>query len=442
MRIRVRELFKHCARRVAEAGAASAHLEALRQQEGVKVNENMRSDALGMLVPDWAHARRDLLEPERRLGLSELDVGLPERAIAPIGDVGTKEIGRFPERSPLAETRVPGYPQARAARTRGGHQRHLAAGAGALAVLQDAADLPLHRCRLEAFVGPAGTGGQPGDRRFHPPAEPFVDRPLFSPPVDRAIEDHGLGGVGTARKPNLDAFRHRLPAADGKRGSEPPHLRLGRAYDGAPATLAQPCEIGGASHAAVGAPHPPQRSVPGLHGGRDGRSLGWYEVFDPASGEYTVLADVRGSTSTQPFAVRAATWQPWSLAPESTLSAGARTPNDCNTGLRAGHDPQRDRWWFRAPFPPPRSGIGCAYLAARSLACGNEAPGTVVATNERYDPEAIRWETYAPIPVPRHGLHGTTVAVVGNMVYKAMGGAAITGGSVQRAYHNAFSLAD
>ena len=414
LRVHVRELFEHGARRVAEAGAALPHLKALAAHEDVKVNEDMRRDAIGMLVPDRAHARLVLLDPERRLGLSELDVGLSERMIAPIRDVGTQQMGRFRERGPLAESSVAGYPQAKAGRICGGHQRHLAAGGGALALLQDAADLPLHRCRIGAFVGAADTGGQAGERRFDPPAELPVDGPLFSPPVDRATEDHGLAGVGTARKRNLDAFLHRPPAAGGERGSEPPHLRLGRARHGAPATLAQPRRIGGAGHAAVGAPHPPQRSVPGLHGARDGRSLGWYEVFDPASGQYTMLANVPGSTPTQPFAGQRCHMGPVGAGDRIHAIGGRKNSYGYNTGLRAVYDPQGDRWGFCAPLPTPRSGIRCAYLAGRSLAFGGEAPGVVFAANEGYDPEGNRWETYAPI----------------------------TGGSVQGAYHDAFTLAD
>ena len=43
------------------------------------------------------------------------------------------------------------------------------------------------------------------------------------------------------------------------------------------------------------------------------------------------------------------------------------------------------------------------------------------------------------MPVPRHGLHGATAAVIDDMVY-VPGGAPITGGSVQGAYHDAFTF--
>jgi hypothetical protein len=41
--------------------------------------------------------------------------------------------------------------------------------------------------------------------------------------------------------------------------------------------------------------------------------------------------------------------------------------------------------------------------------------------------------------VPRHGLHGATVAVIGKMVH-VPGGGPVPGGSVQGAYHDAFTF--
>ena len=41
--------------------------------------------------------------------------------------------------------------------------------------------------------------------------------------------------------------------------------------------------------------------------------------------------------------------------------------------------------------------------------------------------------------IPRHGLHGATVAVIGNRVH-VPGGGPVPGGSVQGAYHDAFTF--
>jgi hypothetical protein len=42
--------------------------------------------------------------------------------------------------------------------------------------------------------------------------------------------------------------------------------------------------------------------------------------------------------------------------------------------------------------------------------------------------------------IPRHGLHGATVAVIGDKVH-VPGGGPVPGGSIQGAYHDAFTFA-
>jgi hypothetical protein len=41
--------------------------------------------------------------------------------------------------------------------------------------------------------------------------------------------------------------------------------------------------------------------------------------------------------------------------------------------------------------------------------------------------------------IPRHGLHGSTCAVIGNMMH-VPGGGPVPGGQVQGAYHDAFTF--
>ena len=62
----------------------------------------------------------------------------------------------------------------------------------------------------------------------------------------------------------------RAPAVRrGELGGELLQLRLGRADDVAPAGLAQPGQVPGAGHAAIGDPDPADHAMPGLHGGHD-----------------------------------------------------------------------------------------------------------------------------------------------------------------------------
>ena len=71
---------------------------------------------------------------------------------------------------------------------------------------------------------------------------------------------------------------------------------------------------------------------------------------------------------------------------------------------------------------------------------GGESTGRVYGTNEAYDPTTDLWEALAPMALPRHGLHGATVAVIGDLIH-VPGGGPLPGGSLQGAYHDAFTLA-
>jgi N-acetylneuraminic acid mutarotase len=177
-----------------------------------------------------------------------------------------------------------------------------------------------------------------------------------------------------------------------------------------------------------------------LLGGRDIRSLDRHEVYDPQTKTYEILSGMRGSTPTQPFAGQRCHMGAVVVDGAIHLIGGRKDSYDFNTSLHSVYDSQSDRWSFRAPLPTPRSGLSCAYASGKILAFGGEAPGVVFEANEAYDPATDRWEVLAPMPVPRHGLHGATAAVIGDMVY-VPGGAPITGGSVQGAYHDAFTLA-
>jgi len=177
-----------------------------------------------------------------------------------------------------------------------------------------------------------------------------------------------------------------------------------------------------------------------LLGGRDIRSLDWHEVFDPATGKYKILEGMRGSTPTQPFAGQRCHMGAVVVDGRIHAIGGRKDSYDFNTGLHSVYDPKSDTWSFRRPLPTARSGVCAAYVSNRIIVFGGEAPGIVYAANEGYDPASDRWEVLAPMPVPRHGLHGATAAVIGDRVH-VPGGAPITGGSVQGAYHDVFTFA-
>ena len=97
MRLYPRKLFEDGTRRVAEAGALLPHLQTFPQHEGEEANENVSLDAVFSLVPNRTHVQLILLDPECRLRLSELNVGLPELFVAPIVDIRPQEVGALGE---------------------------------------------------------------------------------------------------------------------------------------------------------------------------------------------------------------------------------------------------------------------------------------------------------------------------------------------------------
>jgi N-acetylneuraminic acid mutarotase len=176
-----------------------------------------------------------------------------------------------------------------------------------------------------------------------------------------------------------------------------------------------------------------------LLGGRDVRSVEWHEVYDPQSDKYQILGGMRGSTATQPFVGQRDHMGVVVVDGKIHAIAGRMDSFDFNTGLNAVYDPKSDGWTFREPLPTPRSGPSAAFINGKIVVFGGEATGRVFGTNEAYDPKTDTWEALAPMKIPRHGLHGATVAVIGDMIH-VPGGGPVPGGSIQGAYHDAFTL--
>jgi N-acetylneuraminic acid mutarotase len=176
-----------------------------------------------------------------------------------------------------------------------------------------------------------------------------------------------------------------------------------------------------------------------LLGGRDVRSVEWHEIYDPQTDKYQILAGMRGSTGTQPFVGQRDHMGVVVVGRRIHAIGGRMDSYDFNTGLNAIYDPGTDAWSFGAPLPTPRSGVSAVYINGRIVVFGGEATGKVFGTNEAYDSQADRWEALTPMRVPRHGLHGATVAVIGDMVH-VPGGGPVPGGSIQGAYHDAFTF--
>jgi N-acetylneuraminic acid mutarotase len=148
---------------------------------------------------------------------------------------------------------------------------------------------------------------------------------------------------------------------------------------------------------------------------------------------------MKGSTGTQPFVGQRDHIGVAVVDGKIHAIAGRMDSYDFNTSLNAVYDPKADAWSFRAPLPTARSGPSCAYIGGKIVVFGGEATGRVFGTNELYDPNTDSWEAGTPMAIPRHGLHGSTCAVIGNMMH-VPGGGPVPGGQVQGAYHDAFTF--
>ena len=79
-------------------------------------------------------------------------------------------------------------------------------------MLQDAADLPVHRRRINTRLRTSQPRCQAPERFFDTLAELVMHGALFAAPVGRAAQDHLLVGLGVARQLDLDAFVDCAPA--------------------------------------------------------------------------------------------------------------------------------------------------------------------------------------------------------------------------------------
>jgi Kelch motif/Galactose oxidase, central domain len=84
-------------------------------------------------------------------------------------------------------------------------------------------------------------------------------------------------------------------------------------------------------------------------------------------------------------------------------------------------DPATGEWKALQPIPEARSGTGLALAGGMLVSVGGEGPDTTFDTVLGYDLAEGRWRELPDLPTPRHGL---AVASVGNRVY-AIGGSPV-----------------
>jgi N-acetylneuraminic acid mutarotase len=163
-------------------------------------------------------------------------------------------------------------------------------------------------------------------------------------------------------------------------------------------------------------------------------SLTAHEVFDPAAGAF-----VAGGAAAAPTARNHAAA---GVIGGRLVVTGGRGPGHegsdaVNLPATELFDPATGVWSVSAPLPTPRSGGASAVLGGRLYVLGGGLPGdTVHATVERFDPASGTWERLPDMPAPATGHRavavGDSLYVVGG--FATRGGARAGNGGVATAY--------
>ena len=296
------------------------------------------------------------------------------------------------------------------------------------------ASLPLPRSEMAwgtAWAGRlhviGGYGEGRVDRTYHHIYDPADDRWYLAAPLPRGANHvavvglagriYALGGfIEQNTDPVADAYAYDVAADRWATIAPLPRPR------GAAAAVA----LDGKVHLIGGASAPKEERA----------SVGWHETYDPDTDRWTRLKALPGARDH----VGCAAW-----GGRIHVIGGRFNTFEYNTGLHHAYFPDRDTWEQRAPLPTVRSGHGLVVYRDRLFAMGGEA-GIVVGGQitqarvfgqmESYDPQTDTWQSHAPMPTPRHAVGA---ALLGETIYVA-GGGAVTGGSVQSAVNEAFTL--
>jgi N-acetylneuraminic acid mutarotase len=265
------------------------------------------------------------------------------------------------------------------------------------------------------------------DRAYHHIYEPASDRWFSGAPLPRGANHvavaadagrvYALGGfIEQNRNPDHNAYAYDI-AEDRWRAIAP----LPRPRGAAAAVV-----LDGRVHLIGGASEPTMERA----------SVGWHEVYDPQADTWATLKALPGARDHVGCAA---------FEGRIHVIGGRFNTFEYNTGLHHVYLPDRDTWEERSPLPTVRSGHGLVVYRNRLFAMGGEAgliehgqitQARVFGQMESYDPTSDTWMSHAPMLTPRHAVGA---AAIGDWIYVA-GGGAVTGGAVQSAVHEAFTL--
>jgi N-acetylneuraminic acid mutarotase len=265
------------------------------------------------------------------------------------------------------------------------------------------------------------------DRTYHQVYDPGADRWSDAAPLPRGANHvavaaaagrvYAMGGF-TEQNRNADTNAYGYDVAANRWSMIAPLTR--------PRGAAAAVALNGRIHLIGGAGEPANERA----------SVGWHEVYDPKSDTWSTLKPLPGARDHAGVVF---------FGGAIHLIGGRFNTFEYNTGLHHVYIVERNTWEVRAPMPTPRSGHGLVAYRNRLFAMGGE--GGVIARGriteakvfgqmESYDPKTDRWQRHMPMQTPRHAVAAVSI---GDWIYVA-GGGAVTGGAIQSAVHEAFTL--
>src|SRR5438128_5276539 len=201
------ELFKEGTRAVTESGADHPLFECLPEHVGEKADQNVRFDPSGLVMPDRADRKIALVNAERRLRFSELNVGLPEILGRPVLDVRAKDVTALAGAQPVIPFRSDAPRETQPRR----HSRviidaHRVASCRASIPFEEPADLSLDAAAIERVARTDHPVAETLESFFDSFGEALMDRFLFLNPFVRAAQHERLRSVRTEADTHLHSF--------------------------------------------------------------------------------------------------------------------------------------------------------------------------------------------------------------------------------------------
>lgn len=153
-----------------------------------------------------------------------------------------------------------------------------------------------------------------------------------------------------------------------------------------------------------------------------------FAVYDPASDSWATLPDLPSQRNHIGGAV----------IDRRIHVIGGRLGGGFQSDQTAAHevfDPATGSWSVAAPLPRPRSGLNAVLADGCLHAWGGEWSGGMFADHDVYDPASDRWSSLPPMPLPVHGVTGS--AYVDGLIHLPGGGTQV-GGSSGSLHHQVY----